>query len=80
MYEELAQFFGLSLAATVALLIAVSLVDIVLRGFALWFSAGKKQKIWFVCLLIFNTIGILPLIYLLIHKPWGKKAKAKKKK
>ncbi len=33
------------------------------------FRAGRRnQPLWFVCLAIFNTIGILPIIYLLTHK------------
>jgi hypothetical protein len=23
---------------------------------------------WFICIAIFNTIGILPIIYILLHK------------
>jgi hypothetical protein len=23
---------------------------------------------WFICIAIFNTVGILPIIYLLIHR------------
>ena len=49
----------------------------------LWKSARAKSIIWFIAILIFNTIGILPIIYLVFIKPnaWMyKKAKKKKKK
>jgi len=49
--------------------------DTVWRGIALWKSAGKKHLTWFVFLLIVSSIGILPIIYLLIHGKKGKKGK-----
>ncbi|HEX9008617.1 MAG TPA: DUF5652 family protein [Patescibacteria group bacterium] len=41
--------------------------DLVLRGMALYKSARKGQTIWFVALLVINSVGILPIIYLLIQ-------------
>ncbi len=35
---------------------------------AMWRSARNNQLAWFLCIAIFNTIGILPIIYLLLHK------------
>ncbi|MCL5675788.1 MAG: DUF5652 family protein [Patescibacteria group bacterium] len=46
-------------------IVLLVVVELVLKGMALWHSARNSQKGWFVCLLIFNTVGILPLIYLL---------------
>jgi len=34
------------------------------KGLALWFAGKHRQKAWFVVLFIFNTLGILPIIYL----------------
>ncbi|MCJ7516247.1 MAG: DUF5652 family protein [Dehalococcoidia bacterium] len=34
------------------------------KGVALWKAAGNKQLAWFVCLLIFNTLAILEIIYI----------------
>ena len=42
--------------------------DLVWRGLALWGSARRSQTAWFVCLLIFNTLGVLPIIYLLLNR------------
>ncbi|MDD2547972.1 MAG: DUF5652 family protein [Candidatus Pacebacteria bacterium] len=44
----------------------LAIFDLIVRGIALWHSAQRKEKKWFVCLFIFNTVGILPLIYLYI--------------
>ncbi len=50
------------------LVILVTIIDLVLRGMALWRSARAGQSAWFVGLLVFNTVGILPAIYLLMHR------------
>lgn len=42
--------------------------DLILRGIALYKSARKDQKVWFVALLVVNSIGLLPLAYLLLEK------------
>lgn len=44
------------------------ILDLVLRGFALYRSARNKQKVWFIALLLVNSVGILPAIYLLTNK------------
>lgn len=43
-------------------------IELVLKGFALWRAAKKGDKVWYVALLVLNTLGILPLIYLLLTK------------
>ena len=50
-------------------LLLLILWDLVWRGFALWYSAKNEQKGWFVALLIVNTLGSLPIIYLIWFKP-----------
>ncbi len=34
----------------------------------MWYSARNKQPIWFVAIAIFNTIGILPILYVFIFR------------
>jgi hypothetical protein len=36
------------------------------KGWALWKSAQRKQKIWFVVILLVNTVGILDILYVFI--------------
>ena len=38
--------------------------SIIWKGIALWHSARNKQLIWYIVLLIVNTLGILEIIYL----------------
>jgi hypothetical protein len=55
-----------------AVLIAVLTIwDLFWRGKALWKSARNNQNYWFIALLIVNSVGILPIIYLLFFQ--GKK-------
>ena len=50
------------------LLYILVVVDLILRGIALYKSARREQRVWFVALMIINSMGILPLVYLLLHK------------
>lgn len=43
--------------------------EMVWKGMALWFSAKNQQKGWFVVLFILNTLGLLPIIYLVWFRP-----------
>ena len=39
---------------------------IVWKGIALWYSAQREDKLWFIALLIINTAGILEIFYLFV--------------
>lgn len=47
-------------------LVALFVLDLVLRAVALWRSARNGQLFWFIALLFLNTMSVLPIIYLLI--------------
>lgn len=49
-------------------LVLVAIWDGVWKLIAMWKSARNNQLAWYVCLAIFNTVGILPIIYLLAFK------------
>lgn len=34
------------------------------KGYALWTAADRKNKVWFIVLLILNTFAILEIFYL----------------
>ncbi len=46
------------------ILILIQLWTVPWKGLALWTAANKKQKMWFVALLVIQTLGILEIIYL----------------
>jgi hypothetical protein len=50
------------------LILPFAVLDLILKGFALWRSARNGQNVWFVSLLLVNSLGILPGIYLLTNK------------
>ena len=50
-------------------LVVISIWTLIWKGFALWHSAKNQQNGWFIAILIFNTMGLLPIIYLIWFKP-----------
>jgi hypothetical protein len=53
------------LSSFIFVLLPLLLLEVVLKALSLWKAARKSQKGWFIALLFLNTVGILPLIYLL---------------
>ena len=59
--------------------------DLVWKGISMWYASRNKQKGWFITLLILNTAGLLPIVYLVWFKPKkkdfviAKKEESKKK-
>ncbi len=54
-------------------LLVVVLWELLWKGVALWHTAKEGRKSWFIALLIVNSLGILPIIYLL----WFRQKKEK---
>ena len=52
----------------ILLIIPLVLFDTVMKLIALWKSARNNHLAWFVCLAIFNTLGILPIVYLILSR------------
>ena len=63
------------IAGMTTLLIIVIAWCLVWKGLALWRAAKSGAKVWFIVLLLVNTVGILDILYYFyIHKKrWGKK-------
>ena len=77
MYNFLYGMSSLSTDLSVGMMILFSIIviwDAVWKAIGMWKSARNNQLAWFICILIFNTAGILPIIYI----AWFQK-KAKKK-
>ena len=49
----------------VGVIVLLAIWDGVWKLIALWKSARNNQLAWFICLAIFNTVGILPILYIL---------------
>jgi len=53
-----------------ALLIVGGIWDTIWKGIGLWRSGVNRQIAWFVVILIINSVGILPIVYLIwFQKP-----------
>ena len=42
--------------------------ELIWKTIALWKAARNKQLGWFICIAVFNTVGFLPILYLLTYK------------
>lgn len=49
------------------LILVIILWDGIWKLLALWRAARRNDSVWFILLAILNTVGILPIIYLLTH-------------
>lgn len=52
----------------VAMILLLATWDGVWKLIAMWKSARNNQVGWYVCLAIFNTVGILPILYILVFQ------------
>jgi hypothetical protein len=50
----------------IGVLISLAIFDLALKGWALWRAARMQKNIWFIALLVVNSIGILPIAFLII--------------
>ncbi|MBW3018892.1 hypothetical protein KY329_01775 [Candidatus Woesearchaeota archaeon] len=72
-------FNGLPLALIIVLAI-IGIWDCIWKSIGMWKSARNSQLAWYVCILIFNTAGILPIVYLLFFQRKAAKPKARKRR
>ncbi len=64
---------GLSPAAQGVLAVFITVWSIVWKGLALWRSAKKEHKYWFIALLVINTLGLLEILYYFVFSKKKKK-------
>lgn len=49
------------------LILIVSIWSIFWKGMALWKAAQRRDKWWFIAILILNTLGILDIFYFYVY-------------
>ncbi|MBS3155590.1 hypothetical protein J4404_03795 [Candidatus Woesearchaeota archaeon] len=76
MFEKLA-VLG---AGFLAIFIILAIWEMIWKGIALWKAAKNGDTAWYIAILILNTIGILPIVYLLINQKKPKTVLKKKAK
>ncbi|HEY4510508.1 MAG TPA: DUF5652 family protein [Candidatus Paceibacterota bacterium] len=67
---NLEQFFS----QNQTLLLLIALWSLPWKGYALWRASERKEKWWFIFILIANTAGILEILYIFIFSHGEKKA------
>jgi len=56
--------FPVWLGVLIPVIVLIAIWDGVWKAIGMWKSARHNQLAWFICIVIFNTAGILPIIYL----------------
>ena len=67
MYENYQQYFnlmGINSFPALSLFLALIIWSIIWKGIALWKAAQNNSKIWYIVMLVVNTMGILEIIYI----------------
>lgn len=54
--------------AFIIFIVILSIWDGVWKLIALWKSARNNHLPWFICIAIINSVGILPIVYILMHR------------
>ena len=68
--------YEILIMSLIPIVIIIGIWDAVWKAIGMWKSARNNQLAWFIIILIFNTAGILPIIYIY----WFQSKKAVKKK
>ncbi|MDR3519727.1 MAG: DUF5652 family protein [Candidatus Pacebacteria bacterium] len=55
------------------ILLLLAIWTIPWKAYALWLAVKRNQKIWFIIILILNTVGILEIFYVfkIANKSWA---------
>ena len=61
-YTMTAEYLGIP----ISLVILIVIWTLVWKGLAMWKSAKKDNKAWFIIFLIVHTIGILEILYIFL--------------
>lgn len=72
------------LGISIWMLAIILIWTIAWKMIALWKSARNNSPVWFVLLALFNTVGILEILYIFVFSkmkfPKARKSKARKRK
>jgi hypothetical protein len=57
-----------TLAWLMPVLLVLVLWEMIWKIIAMWKAARNNHLAWYICIAVINTVGILPIVYLLIHR------------
>jgi len=76
-YNMIADYMGVSVGTAAVILAIISIWALVWKGFALWKASKKNSIIWFILLLVVNTLGILEILYIYVFSELGRRKSSK---
>jgi hypothetical protein len=50
------------------LIIILIIWELVWKLIAMWKAGRNNHLVWFICIALINTIGILPIVYILMNR------------
>lgn len=50
-------------------IIILMIWEAIWKMIAMWKAARNNHLAWFICIAVINTVGILPIVYILTHRP-----------
>jgi hypothetical protein len=62
------QHFQSMMPMLITLIIILAIWESVWKFIALWKAGRNNHLAWFICIAVLNTVGILPIIYILLHR------------
>lgn len=69
---------GISPETLSAIIVVIAIWDLAWRCAAVIKSTKLSQPIWSVAFVLFQTIGILPILYIFVFSKWKNKIKRKR--
>jgi len=72
-YNITADSLGISVGAAITILTIIGLWSLIWKGLALWKSSKRNQLVWFIVLLVLNTVGILEILYIFVFSELGRR-------
>lgn len=50
----------------ITVFVLLAIWDLAWKAFAMWRAVKRREPGWFVAILVLNTVGVLPIAYLLL--------------
>ncbi len=57
-----------TLSWLIPVIVILSIWEAIWKIIALWKSARNDHLAWFICIAIINTVGILPIVYIIKYR------------
>lgn len=62
------QNIGEMLKMLMPIIIILAIWEGVWKLIAMWKAGRNNHLVWFICIALINTAGILPIVYILMHR------------